>query len=119
MPDGTVCECGGWVDYSDLGSVAYHEHNGRGEPWGIKGVKVERKKYRMREEDHATLMEACKPVAMIALQCGPIRSPQKNANDAWQRLGKKMGFEHMTVEPDGADTRNFTAVTTASAQADA
>ena len=35
--DGCVCECGGWVDYTDLGSVAHHEHDGRKEPWGIKG----------------------------------------------------------------------------------
>ena len=72
-----------------------------------------RTKYRMSDEDHDALMEACKPVAMIALQCGTPRSPQQNANDAWQRLGTKMGFDHMTVKPDGSDSHDFTAVPTA------
>ena len=39
--DGMKCnECGGWVDFTDLGSVAYHEHKGLNEPWGIKGTPV-------------------------------------------------------------------------------
>lgn len=37
--DGVRCEgCGGWVDYTDLGSVMHHEHRGLPEPWGVKGV---------------------------------------------------------------------------------
>ena len=40
--DGMWCkECGGWVDFTDLGSVCYHEHRGLSEPWGIKGRRVE------------------------------------------------------------------------------
>ena len=38
-------------------------------------------------------------------------SPQDNANRAWERLGKKMGFDHMTVAPiPGKGPRFFTAV---------
>lgn len=43
--DGCVCdECGGWVDYTDLGSVFYHEHRGLPEPWGIKGTRVKKER---------------------------------------------------------------------------
>jgi hypothetical protein len=55
------------------------------------------------------LMEACKPVPMIMLQCGQPRSPQENANTAWEALGKKMGFEHMSVKPNGGNPLDFTA----------
>ncbi len=73
---------------------------------------MKRQKYQMSEEDHVELMKACQPVPMIMLQCGTPRSPQQNANDAWEHLGKKMGFQHMTVQPDGNDSHNFTAVPT-------
>lgn len=55
------------------------------------------------------LIEAMQPVPMIMLQCGEPRSPQQNANDAWERLGKEMGFEHMTVSPTGQGDRFFRA----------
>ena len=111
MAEGATCgTCGGWVDYSDLGSVAYHEHDGRPEPWGIKGVEMQRRKYRMSDADLATLREASKPVLMIAMQCGAPTSPQQNANVAWAALGKKMGFAPWTVQPDGPDQRDFTAL---------
>lgn len=38
--DGTLCECGGWVDYTDLGSVFHHEHKGLPEPWGVEGKRM-------------------------------------------------------------------------------
>jgi hypothetical protein len=38
-------------------------------------------------------------------------TPQENANKAWQRLGEKMGFDYMTVQPiPGKGQRHFTAV---------
>lgn len=70
-----------------------------------------RTKYEMTEEDLKELLEACKSVPMIALQCGPPSSPQENANNAWKALGNKMGFDHMTVEPEhGKGYRFFSAV---------
>lgn len=40
--DGVECErCGGWVDFTDLGSVMHHEHAGLPEPWGVSGVKMD------------------------------------------------------------------------------
>jgi len=68
-----------------------------------------RKEFEMTEEQHATLMEACKPVPMIMLQCGPPTSLQENANAAWKRLGKELNFKHMTVESSGKGPTFFTA----------
>lgn len=67
------------------------------------------KDFEMKQEQLDTLMNACKPVVMIALQCGQPSSPQENANRAWQALGKEMGFDHMTVSPNGKGDRFFSA----------
>lgn len=70
-----------------------------------------RKQYEMTEEDLKELLEACKPVPMIALQCGSPSSPQENANNAWKALGNKMGFDSMSVEPvSSKGYRFFTAI---------
>lgn len=68
------------------------------------------KEFEMTSEDLETLLNACKPVAMIMLQCGMPRSPQENANAAWAALGAKMGFDPMTVRPNGKGDLFFTAV---------
>jgi hypothetical protein len=68
-----------------------------------------RKDFEMSEADLAALIESMKPVAMIMLQCGTPRSVQENANAAWQVLGFKMGFDHMTVRPNGRGDRFFSA----------
>ena len=55
-------------------------------------------------------MDACRPVRMIALQCGTPSSPQENANAAWSKLGKELDFDPMSVEPViGKDTKFFSA----------
>ena len=63
----------------------------------------------MTTDDLAALLEAMKPVPMIAPQCGTPRSVQENANAAWARLGEKMGFDPMTVRPNGKGDRFFSA----------
>jgi hypothetical protein len=55
--------------------------------------------FEMTEGDLAELMDAMKPVPMLMLQCGTPTSVQENANAAWARLGKRMGFDPMTVRP--------------------
>lgn len=65
--------------------------------------------YEMSLSDLAELMEAMKPVPMIMLQCGRPRSVQESANAAWARLGEKMGFDPMTVRPNGRGDRFFSA----------
>ena len=67
------------------------------------------KEYEMTERDYDQLIEACKPVPMIALQCGTPASPQENANAAWRKLGEKMGFDHMSVTPSSKGKLFFTA----------
>jgi len=37
-------------------------------------------------------------------------SPQENANAAWRELGKRMGFDYLTVEPNGRGNRFFSAI---------
>lgn len=69
-----------------------------------------RTNYEMTEADLEKILDACKPVPMIMLQCGTLSSPQERANRAWEELGSRMGFDHMTVQPDGRGNRFFTAV---------
>lgn len=68
-----------------------------------------RESYRMSEEQHARLLDACKPVPYMIVGGMAPRSPQENANDAWRALGREMGFDWRTVKPAGADSRDFTA----------
>lgn len=69
-----------------------------------------RKEYTMEQSDMDDLLSACKPVVQIMLQCGRPSSPQENANNAWNSLGKKMGFDGSTVQPMGSNQLKFTAV---------
>lgn len=69
--------------------------------------------YEMSEDDLKELLNACRPTPVMFLSGGvPIGgTPQENANAAWARLGKKMGFDAMTVQPvPGKGQRFFTAV---------
>ena len=68
-----------------------------------------RKNYEMTEEQLKELFEAARAVPLIALQCGMPASRQSNANDAWEKLGKEMGFDYMTVRPTGQGDRFFSA----------
>jgi len=58
-----------------------------------------RKEFKMTQTNLDKILEACKPVPMIMLQCGTPSSPQENANTAWEALGKEMGFVADTVLP--------------------
>jgi len=69
-----------------------------------------RKEFKLNEEQYAKLIEACKPVPYMIIGGVEPKSQQENANDAWEHLGKEMGFEYMSVEPvRGKDSRYFTA----------
>lgn len=67
------------------------------------------REFEMTEDDLKAILEACKPVPYMVFGGRPPRSPQENANDAWERLGTKMGFKHMTVRPSSKGQRFFTA----------
>lgn len=69
-----------------------------------------RKDFEMTQEDLDGLFEASKPVPYMVVGGIEPRSPQENANDAWARLGRKMGFDHMTVKTiHGKVARFFSA----------
>lgn len=70
------------------------------------------KEFEMTEADLKEIMDACKPTPVMFLSGGMsmFDSPQENANKAWQKLGEKIGFKHMTVRPvRGKHPRFFTA----------
>lgn len=69
-----------------------------------------RQNFEMSAADLADMLAAMRPVQAIALQCGPTRSVQENANAAWSALGKKMGFDPMTVQPTGQGDSFFSAI---------
>jgi hypothetical protein len=72
-----------------------------------------RTNYEMTEADLQELLDACKPVPAMMIGGYAPPSPQENANNAWRRLGEKMGFDHMTVQPSaGKGNRFFSAVPT-------
>lgn len=71
-----------------------------------------RREFEMSEDDLKALLDAGKPVPAMYLTGGQpmFGTPQENANRAWQRLGEKLGFQHMTVQPiAGKDHRFFSA----------
>ena len=70
-----------------------------------------RSEYEMTEADLKELLSAMKPVPAIMIGGHSLPSQQENANRAWATLGKKMGFEPMSVRPvPGKGNRFFTAV---------
>ena len=71
-----------------------------------------RQTFTMTQADFDEIMESITRAAntpLIMLQCGMPKSPQEAANDAWCALGKKMGFDGMSVQPSGTGHLNFTA----------
>jgi hypothetical protein len=66
--------------------------------------------YEMTEADLDTLLSAMAPVPYIIIGGHPPPSQQENANAAWASLGRKMGFDPMTVRPiESLGNRFFTA----------
>lgn len=68
-----------------------------------------RKEFEMTEADLADLLKAMQPVPYMIIGGMAPASRQENANAAWARLGAKMGFDPMTVRPNGKGDRFFTA----------
>lgn len=70
-----------------------------------------RVEYEMTDEELKAVMEASKPTVYMMVDSHAPPSPQENANRAWAELGRKRGFDHMTVRPsDSKGTKFFTAV---------
>ena len=74
-----------------------------------------RKEFELSQEDLDSILEASKPVPAMFLSGGRpmFGTPQENANDVWQSLGKKYGFVWDTCRPvQGKNRRFITAVST-------
>lgn len=70
-----------------------------------------RKRFALTKEQYERILKASQPVPYLVFGGHPPRSPQENANAAWEALGKEMGFDAMSVRPvDG--TMGFTAEST-------
>ena len=71
---------------------------------------TERVEFEMTEEDCAELLKHMQPVPWFAPGGVWPKTPQENANDAWDRLGQKMGFVGSSVQAvAGKGQRFFTA----------
>lgn len=80
-----------------------------------EGTMNPRINYEMTEADLVKILDACKPTPAMWGSGGAklFDSPQENANRAWKELGDRMGFNSMTVQPQGGlGPRFFTAVPT-------
>ena len=55
--------------------------------------------FKLSEEQLNVLLDASKPVLCMKIGNAYPRSVQGNANRAWEKLGKEIGFDHMTVAP--------------------
>lgn len=73
----------------------------------------ERKEFVMTDEQLQKILDACKPVPYMIIGGVHPRSPQENANSAWQGLARELGFKWDTVQPiSGKDMSHFTAEVT-------
>lgn len=74
-------------------------------------MSSERREYEMTQEQLNAILDACKPVPYMVVGGLPPSTPQDNANRAWEKLGRDMGFEGMTVRPvPGKGDLFFTAI---------
>lgn len=70
-----------------------------------------RKNFEMTQDQLIEIVNACKSTPIMYLPGGKpmFSSPQENANCAWKKLGEELGFDHMTVKPNGKGDRFFSA----------
>lgn len=69
-----------------------------------------RREFEMTEADLHILLDACKPVPYMIIGGMPPPSQQERANHAWKDLGRRMGFDWLTVQPiTGKGERFFSA----------
>ena len=74
-----------------------------------------RQDFEMSPDDVRLIMDRiakARSTPLIMLQCGMPQSAQEAANAAWAELGNRMGFDPMSVRPNGKGDRFFSAVPT-------
>jgi len=69
------------------------------------------KNFEMSQKQLDEIINASKATPVMYLSGGKpmFNSAQENANYAWEKLGKQLGFKHMTVRPNGKGDRFFSA----------
>lgn len=69
------------------------------------------KRFTLTDEQYAKIIEASKPTPVMYLSGGEsmFRSPQENANAAWQSLGNELGFIWDSVRPVHGEPKQFDA----------
>jgi hypothetical protein len=73
-------------------------------------MKMERKEFKMSDEQLKGLYEACKPVPYMVFGGIPPMSAQEHANRYWQKLADEMGFIWDTAKPiSGKGNEYFSA----------
>ena len=100
------------LEFIRLGLESIHQDSHGGKQF--KKENHMRKEFQMSEEQLSTILDSCKPTPVMYLSGGQpmFDSPQENANRAWAELGRKLGFNSMTVEPVAEKgNRCFTAET--------
>jgi hypothetical protein len=76
---------------------------------GLK-EKIMRKEFELTDEQLDKLYNASKPTMCIMIGNYIPRTPQENANLAWQILGNELGFIWDTAKPvEGKGNKYFTA----------
>lgn len=71
-----------------------------------------RQEFEITKKQLNELLDACKPTPVMYLSGGTpmFNSPQENANYAWKKLAKELGFKWDSVRPiSGKGQRFFTA----------
>lgn len=70
-----------------------------------------RVEYEITQEQLDRLLSACKPTPVMMVGGMSGAGPQENANNAWEMLGREMGFDYMSVRPiESKGYRFFTAI---------
>lgn len=64
-------------------------------------------KYELTADQYSRLMEASKPVTLIAIQCGPVSTPRENAERIWRDVAAEHGCIFDTIQPSHADGPHF------------
>ena len=69
------------------------------------------KDFEMTQEQFDELKNACKPTPVMYFSGGQpmFTTPEENANYAWEKLGKELGFQPITVRANGKGVRFFSA----------
>jgi len=67
--------------------------------------------FEMTQEQSDEILEACKPTLVMYFPKGELlfKTAEENTNTAWKKLGRELGFDHMTVKPNGKGDKFFTA----------